>query len=129
TNPDRLAQFDYIAPAVSADRSVRDRAFDELREAKHRRIEPWAQPRLYYLNHPLLPTAETVSRIAPALALLPEVQLTGDIFFPGRWSASVLAPHRSPEARRVVEDFLATHTDYPALLTGKIRIAMYGLMR
>lgn len=129
TNPDRLAQFDYIAPAVSADRSVRDRAFDELREAKHRRIEPWAQSRLYYLNHPLLPTAETVSRIAPALALLPEVQLTGDIFFPGRWSASVLAPHRSPEARRVVEDFLATHTDYPALLTGKIRIAMYGLMR
>ena len=118
-DPDRLREFDFIAPAVSPDRAVRDSVFRALLVAENRRHEPWAETALRYLNHPLR-EAESISYILPGLEALEEVQRTGDIFFPKKWVAALLSGHDSPEADAVVEDFLAARPDYPPLLRNKI---------
>jgi aminopeptidase N len=57
------------------------------------------------LNHPLRQD-ETRQFLRPSLDLLPEIQRTGDIFFPARWAGAVLASQRSPEAATIVRDYL-----------------------
>lgn len=120
SNPDRLAEFRFLAPAVSPDRQVRDSVFNALLVAENRRVEPWASSALAYLNHPLR-EEESVAYIRPALEILQEVQRTGDIFFPTAWLRALLSGHHSEEARKVVEDFFSAHPDYPYLLSNKIR--------
>lgn len=128
THPDRREEFCFISRAVVSDEAARDSVFESLSQAANRRIEPWAHRTLYYLNHPLRQAA-AVKYIRPALEWLPDIQRTGDIFFPGTWCAQLLAGHRSAAAYREVEDFLATHTDYPQLLRNKILLAKYGIER
>lgn len=128
TNPDRLAQFDFVSRAVNPSESERDALFESLKKAENRRIEPWTQSVLYYLNHPLR-DKESVKYIRPALELLPEIQRTGDIFFPGNWSNNLLSGHRSAEAYREVELFLNDHQDMLQLLKNKVLQAEYWLKR
>lgn len=128
TNPDRLQQFNFISRAVSPDAEARDRLFASLSSAENRRIEPWTQSVLYYLNHPLR-QQEAVKYILPALELLPEIQRTGDIFFPGNWCYNLLCNHRSKEAYETVKLFLESHSDYPTLLLNKVFYAKFMLDR
>lgn len=128
TNPDRQAQFAFISRAVSPSEEACDTLFKSLKEPKNRRIEPWVLSVLYYLNHPLR-QQRAVKYISPALELLPEIQRTGDIFFPGNWCSNLLAGHRSREAYNEVEHFLQTHQEYPELLKNKIKYAKYHLDR
>ena len=128
TNPDRRRQFDFIARAVTPSVSQRDALFASLAEPDNRRIEPWTLSLLYYLNHPVR-SQQAVHYIEPALALLPELQRTGDIFFPANWCSNLLAGHRSPEAAQAVAHFLATHPDLHPLLRNKILTAAYRLQR
>lgn len=102
-NPDRKARFEFVMPALSADPAVREQAFTRFRELKNRSHEPWVLESLRYLNHPL----------RPALAMLPEIQKTGDIFFPKRWMDAVLGSQRSPEAAGTVRQVLAAHAELP----------------
>jgi aminopeptidase N len=104
-DPDRKARFQFVMPALSTDARVRAQAFERLRDVNNRRREPWALETLSYLNHPLH-ARESESNIRAALDLLPEIQRTGDIFFPKRWADSVLSGHRSAEAAKTVQDFL-----------------------
>jgi aminopeptidase N len=104
-NPDRRARLQFVLPAMSADSSERDRFFNSLAEAANRRREAWVLDAVRYLNHPLR-AAQAVGRIEASLALLQEIQQTGDIFFPKRWVDATLWGHRSPEAARVVRSFL-----------------------
>ncbi len=120
TNPDRRRQYDYISPAASASAQVRDSVFNSLLVAGNRRIEPWACSALSLLNHPLR-GAEGVAHIRPGLEAMGEIQRTGDIFFPRRWAAALLGPHRSEAAAEEVDAFFAGHPDYPLLLGSKIR--------
>ena len=126
-NPDRKARFEFVMPALSADPSVRERAFARLAFVENRRREPWVLESLQYLNHPL---RETHARrfVRPALALLREIQQTGDIFFPTRWMESTLSGHTSSEVAGVVQDFLAAELQYPqrlrwTILDGRRRVA------
>ncbi len=128
TNPDRQAQFDFISRAVSPDPALRESLFQSLSQPDNRRIEPWTLSVLYYLNHPLR-QQEALQYIEPALELLPEIQRTGDIFFPANWCSNLLSGHRSQEASTRVEHFLSTHQSYPTLLTSKILYAKYLLDR
>jgi aminopeptidase N len=57
------------------------------------------------LHHPLR-AAASIEHIGPALALLQEIQRTGDIFFPQRWMDATLGGHRSAEAARIVRTFV-----------------------
>ena len=118
-NPDRIREFDFVARAVVPDTAVMDSVFAALLKAENRRIEPWAEKALTYLNHPLR-EEYAVKYIRPGLEAMQEVQRTGDIFFPKKWARALLRYHRSDEARREVEAFFAAHPDYPELLKNKI---------
>jgi aminopeptidase N len=127
-NPDRKARLSFVAPALSADPAVRERAFARFRFLENRRREPWVLESLQYLNHPL--RAEHARRfVRPALDLLREIQQTGDIFFPSRWMDSTLWGHRSPETAKIVRDFLASEPQYPMRLTWTILTSADELFR
>ncbi len=114
-NPDRKARFEFVMPALSADPTVRDRAFERFRDPASRSHEPWVLDSLRYLNHPLR-EAQARYFVRPALELLTEIQRTGDIFFPKRWMDVTLGGHRSAEAAATVRQFLAAHPELPQRL-------------
>ena len=118
-NPDRVREFDFVSQAVVPDTAAMDALFAALLEAENRRIEPWAEKALTYLNHPLR-EEYAVKYIRPGLEAMQEVQRTGDIFFPKKWARALLKHHHSDEARCEVEAFFAAHPDYPTLLKNKI---------
>lgn len=127
-NPDRQKRLAFIRPALSANRTVRDRFFDSLAQAENRHYEPWVGSALSYLHHPLR-AQEAESYILPSLVLMEEIQITGDIFFPRRWITSTLSGHQSPSAAKIVRDFLAERPDYPYRLKNKILMGADILFR
>ena len=114
-NPDRKARLAFVMPALSADPATREQAFERFRLVENRRREPWVVESLAYLNHPLR-EAHARRFVRPGLELLREIQRTGDIFFPTRWTSAVLSGHRSREVAAMVQDFLARELQYPQRL-------------
>jgi aminopeptidase N len=127
-NPDRKARFTFVMPALSADATERERAFERLRLLENRRREPWVIESLRYLNHPLR-SAHARRFIRPVLEMLEEIQRTGDIFFPTRWMESTLWGHSSPEAAETVTRFLAERPAYPERLQWTILSTADELLR
>ena len=114
-NPDRKARFEFVRPALSSDPKVREASFERFRSLENRRHEPWVLEAQSYLNHPL--REEHAKRfLRPSLELLRDIQRTGDIFFPKRWTDATLNGHRSAEAVATVSDFLASELQYPQRL-------------
>ena len=128
-NPDRKARFAYVRPALSADEGVRDTFFERLHEVAFRQREAWVLEGLSYLHHPL--RAKASEKYIPAsLALLREIQRTGDIFFPKRWMDATLGGHSSATAARMVARFLAElPQDYPERLRRVILSSSDNLFR
>lgn len=118
-NPDRRARFRFVRPAVSAEPAVRDSFFAALAEPSNRAHEPWVLEGVSYLHHPLRATWAR-RYIRPSLAMLEEIQRTGDIFFPKRWLDATLGGHSSPEAAAIVSGFLAESAALPPRLRGKL---------
>ncbi len=120
TNPDRKAAMAFITPALSNDETVRDAFFESLKQKENRAKEPWVGRALQYLHHPL--RAESAEKyIIPSLELVQEIQKTGGIFFPKRWSQTILAGHQSVPAAQAVHQFLTNlPADYPVKLKNKI---------
>jgi aminopeptidase N len=104
-NPDRQARLRFVMPALSSDPAERHAFFESLRDAANRQHEPWVLDGLRSLHHPLRAEASE-PYIEPSLALLPEIQRTGDIFFPKRWMDATLSGHRSPAAAQTVRSFV-----------------------
>lgn len=127
-NPDRKAQFEFVMPALSADPAVREQAFARLHDVRNRGHEPWVLESLRFLNHPL---REAAARqfVRPALDLLPEIERTGDIFFPKRWMDVMLGSQRSAEAAATVRQYLAAHPDLPQRLRWVILSSADDLFR
>ena len=127
-NPDRKARFAFVMPALSADAAVREQAFKQFGRIENRRREPWVLESMAYLNHPL---RETHARrfVRPSLDLLREIQMTGDIFFPGRWMDSALGGHRSPAVAAIVREFLDGEPNYPERLRWTILSSADELFR
>lgn len=112
-NPDRKARFAFVRPALSPEASVRDTFFESLADVNNRRREPWVLEGLAYLHHPLR-AASSERYIPQSLAMLRDIQRTGDIFFPKRWMDATLSGHDSARVARMVTDFLAKlPRDYP----------------
>ena len=118
-HPDRLATFDFVAQAAVPDKASRDAFFRSLFQVENRRPESRVLSALDLLCHPLR-GAESVAYIAPALTALPEIQRTGDIFFPASWCKRILGPQTSESAKKEVEAFLALHGEMHPLLRTKI---------
>ena len=127
-NPDRRRRMDYILPALSSDRKVRDDFFQKLKNPENRRPEPWTVEALTYLNHPLREDQHT-RYLKKSLDLLPEIQETGDIFFPLNWLAATVGLHSSGEAKIIVQDFLKDHPELNENLRLKVLQASDLLFR
>lgn len=127
-NGDLLREFRYVYCAVAPDRESRDALFELLLDPLNRSVEPWAASALAYLNHPLR-QEEAIGYIYPGLAELPEIQRTGDIFFPKDWCANLLRGHGSPEASAEVKRFLDDNPAFPELLKVKLLQAADHLLQ
>ena len=128
-NPDRLARFVFVKPALSRDPLVREQWFESLRDSVNREREPWVLQGLTYLHHPLR-AADSRRFVRPSLELLQEIQRTGDIFFPTGWLDATLGGHNSVEVAGFVRQFLESlPPDYPARLQGKIHQSADMLFR
>jgi aminopeptidase N len=119
SNPDRLARFRFVRPAVDPDPSIRRTFFESLRDPANREREPWVLSGLGYLNHPNRAEA-SVEFVLPALEMMEEIQRTGDIFFPTRWIGASLQGHNTGEVVGMVNGFLESRPDYPPRLAEKI---------
>ncbi|MEX2663262.1 MAG: M1 family aminopeptidase [Vicinamibacterales bacterium] len=128
-NPDRTARMAFVRPALSADTTVRDAFFAQLKDPVSRRREAWVLEGLGYLHHPLR-AASAEKHVGTSLDMLREIQRTGDIFFPKRWMDATLSGHTSPAVADEVTAFLgALPKDYPDRLRRIILSAADDLFR
>lgn len=128
TNPDRKKRFEFIMPAVSAKKSIRDDFFDSLKFPANRAKESNVLAALYYLHHPLR-QQYSVAYLEKSLDLLGEIQTTGDIFFPQSWLQATFGYYQSTTAAAIVSAFLKNHPDYNPRLKAKILQATDNLTR
>ena len=118
-NPDRIAQFDFTLGAVSPNPSHRVEFFEKLKNPANRKPEPWVTEALRWLHHPLR-SDFSIRFIEPSLNLLPEIQRTGDIFFPKSWLDATLWGHSSPEAMKEVNDWIEANPNLSPNLKMKL---------
>ena len=114
-NPDRKARFEFVMPALYADARVREQWFAALEDVNNRRHEPWVLEGLNYLHHPLRADASQ-QFVAPSLALLWDIQKTGDIFFPKRWLDATLGGHNQRRRQHRPRISRELPANYPARL-------------
>ncbi len=115
-NADRRARFLFVRPSVSSDPAVRQAFFESLKDPKNRTHEAWVLEGAHYLHHPLR-AATSKKFVIDALAMVLEIQRTGDIFFPKRWADATLSGYQSPQTAADVRQFIAElPPDYPPRL-------------
>jgi len=128
TNPDRIARFRFMRAALSARPATRDSLFRSFTAVENRRRESWVLDAMGAMHHPLRAEA-ALPNVRAALDLVPEIQRTGDIFFPLRWLNVTLDGHRSPEAAAAVRAFLDESPELSPRLRGKVLQAADDLFR
>jgi aminopeptidase N len=114
-NPDRKAQFAFVMPALSSHAATRDAFFERLARVENRGQERWVAQGMGFINHPLR-RHHAERYIQPGLELLPDIQRTGDIFFPLNWTGALLDGHNSAGAAATVRNFLAAKKEFPPRL-------------
>ncbi|GAB3222955.1 M1 family aminopeptidase [Hymenobacter seoulensis] len=127
-NPDRKKRMEFLMPALSPDVQIRDAFFASLSDEKNREKEAWVTAALAYLHHPLR-AATSEKYLHQSLALLEEIQQTGDIFFPASWLQATLGSYQTPTAARTVREFLASHPNYNPKLRAKLLQAADDVFR
>ncbi|MFS4449458.1 M1 family aminopeptidase [Maribacter sp. 2307UL18-2] len=128
TNPDKLERFKFLMPAVSNNQNVRDTFFASLQKEENRGKENWTLTALGYLNHPAR-QKESAKYLARSLAMLDEIQKTGDIFFPKGWLNNTIGKYTSKEAFSILESFIKENPDMNPALLKKLRQASDDLRR
>ncbi len=101
---------------------------ETLTQARNREREPWVQKALSLIHHPRR-SNHTLDLLPQTLAMLPEIQQTGDIFFPITWLSETLWGHRSPQAAGMVRDFLENDTSLSEALRRKVLQSADYLLR
>lgn len=127
SNPDRRKEFEFVKRAVSPSESERMDFFNDLLKAENRLVEPYVGKALALLCHNLR-GEEAALYITPALQILPEIQATGDIFFPASWCRNLLSGQRSEKARKAVINYLDSNPDIKPMMKSKILIASSRLL-
>ncbi len=127
-NPDRRKRLEFMMPALSSSPTDRDAFFAGLTSEANRDREAWVTAALGYLHHPL--RAETSALYLPqSLALLEEIQKTGDIFFPEQWLRATLGAYQTPAVAALVRQFLTDRPTYNPRLRAKLLQASDGVFR
>jgi aminopeptidase N len=128
TDPDRQRRFDFVRPALSADAARRDSVVASFAEVANRGRETWVTDAVGLAAHPRR-RAHAERYVADALALVPEIQRTGDIFFPLAWLEAHLGGQQSAASAAAVVAYLDGATDLPPRLRGKVLQAADDLFR
>ncbi|MBO6189313.1 MAG: aminopeptidase [Alloprevotella sp.] len=121
-------EFDFVARACTPDTARQAALFHSFLQADNRRPEAWTASALALLCHPAR-SEQAACYVYDALCALPDVQRTGDIFFPTNWLNALLSGQRSQAARSGVERYLATHPELPHDLRLKFLQAADELLR
>lgn len=119
TTHDHIREFNYISRACTPDQSERDKLFAMLAQKQNRTTEPWTATLLSLLNHPLR-ARESAKYITPGLKLLPEIQATGDIFFPRAWLTALLDGHHPDTIREKIHNYLEENEQLNPKLRNKL---------
>lgn len=128
TNADRLARFDFLRPALSKDFATREVLFLSFKNETNREKEAWVLSACGYLHHSLR-QKEMSKHLGVALDLLPEIQRTGDIFFPKGWLVNTIGQYTSKEAYDLVNQFLKENPNLNPALKNKVHQATDYLER
>lgn len=127
-NSDRQQRLKFMIPALSGTATDRDAFFASLANPANREHEAWVTAALGYLHHPL--RVETSAKYLPqSLALLEEIQRTGDIFFPESWLRATLGDYQTPATAQLVRQFLTDRPRYNPRLKAKLLQAADGVFR
>lgn len=118
-NPDRLEKYRFVERAVNSNEQIRKEFIQSLEQVQNRRPEQWVLEALRYFNHPLR-TNFAIDYLEYSLNLLPEIQRTGDIFFPKSWVEAALWGHSSKQALQIVNLWLHNNSDVSPNLQGKL---------
>lgn len=127
-NPDRQQRLRFLMPALSPEPATRDEFFASLADPRNREKEAWVVSALGYLHHPLR-VAASEKYLPQSLALLEEIQQTGDIFFPYSWLQATLGYYQTTSAADTVRSFLAQHPQLNPKLRAKLQQAADDLLR
>ena len=127
-NPDRQQRLRFLMPALAPEQATRDNFFASLADPGNREKEAWVVAALGYLHHPLR-VAASEKYLPQSLALLDEIQQTGDIFFPYSWLQATLGYYQTPSAADTVRSFLAQHPQLNPKLRAKLQQAADDLFR
>ena len=121
-------RFAFVRRALHPDSAERVVFARELLDPANRAREPWVAEALGWLHH-LKRRESHRALLRPALEELPEIQETGDIFFPKQWLTALLRGYCSPEAETIVRGYLADNPDLPQHLRLKVLQAADDLFR
>jgi len=125
---DKKARLNFLMPALSPEPARRDSMLSYLVSHPNDSKESWTATALSYLHHPV--RQHTAAKYLPkSLEVLEEIQRKGDIFFPQDWLSSIFGAYQTPEAWKVVEQFLQQHPAYNPKLKAKIEQTTDNLYR
>ena len=109
---DLRKEFDFVSRACNPDANKRNALFKELLKKENRQHERWALQAVRLLSADVF-EPQNNSLISQSLANLKHLEETFGILFVNEWMKNVLANHRSPEARQIVEKFLQDYKYLP----------------
>ncbi len=126
-NADSRAEYQFVSQAINPSTEKRLAFFNSLLDVKNRGVESWVNKSLRLLTHRSYSESEKSRYIASGLAVLPEIQRTGDIFFPQNWTTSLLAGCKSGICGDEVRKFIEQNPNLHPLLLSKLQIAAHHL--
>ncbi|NLR93673.1 M1 family metallopeptidase [Flammeovirga agarivorans] len=109
----------YILPSSSQQQDQLDQFIEDMKKVENRGNEPWVEQALGYINHPLQAKL-SLKHIPTILELLPEVQKTGDIFFPYNYLRSSIGKRTEKEVVKITNDYIQQHPEIDSKLKAKI---------
>lgn len=121
TDSERLREFDFVSRVCYYNDRELDMLFESLLNDRNRHVEFWVCTVLEYLNHPLRQD-KALKYIIPGLNVLEDINDTGSIFFPSRWTHCLLSGHNSIGAKQIIRTFLDRNNDMHPLLKNRIRL-------
>ncbi|PAW95016.1 aminopeptidase [Mucilaginibacter sp. MD40] len=127
-NPDRQKRLEFLMPALSVNVTERDTFFNSIKKREGRAKEAWVLTALSYLHHPLRQKT-SVKYVPESLAMLEEIQATGDIFFPQSFIAATLGSYQSKEVAGMVNDYIKKHPRLNDKLLNKLLQGSDNLFR
>ena len=125
---DELRQeFDFVSRATDPIANNRVEVFKSLLKPENRQNEAWVLNTLRLLNSDVYEPQSNVY-IVEGLKALPEIQKTTSLSFPSRWTRTLIASHKSAEAKTEVQKFLDSSTGFPANLKNYVYESAWVLM-